>query len=538
MRRIASLILASLMVVSLFAACSDGESGTSGTDPGNANNNASSSVTYPLVEETYTLTMWFPASSTFTSNPLIDLMSDTKMIKTYEELMNVAVEFVSPSEDMAAESLNIMLAGSDYTDVIGGFGFYYTGSVEAAVGEDIIVDLDGYVKDYMPNYYGLISEDNGYAKQMYTDNGILPGLYCIKDPAQDAFLGPVIRDDLLEKYSLNTPVTFEDLENVLTVFVNNGEGKLGLMSTGFMDLFNSSYTFSAGYEIGNTAEPYINKDGEAIFTPTTDNWHDYLKMITDWNEKGLVYTDWSTLSIGTLAPAVTSGEVAVFDGLCGFIDEYEQLSNGTISLTGFAFPKKSEDQTLHLRKTSEDVLVDRVTAVTTSCEDLRVVLAYFDYWYTEEGMLYSTYGEQGVTWDYDEDGNPRYTEYVTNNPDGYTPSQIIGLYGVGGVAGLNDPTASNVLNSEKYLEAQSIWSVEGDDYVYPFAVSMTAEESSDYFSIINDILTYVSEYAVRVINGDDDLDATWNDYVSRIEGMNVAQATAIKQAALNRYLSR
>ena len=39
-------------------------------------------------------------------------------------------------------------------------------------------------------------------------------------------------------------------------------------------------------------------------------------------------------------------------------------------------------------------------------------LSFKDYAYTEEGMLYWNYGDEGVSWEYDEDGVPQFTSLV------------------------------------------------------------------------------------------------------------------------------
>ena len=43
---------------------------------------------------------------------------------------------------------------------------------------------------------------------------------------------------------------------------------------------------------------------------------------------------------------------------------------------------------------------------------MKLCLQMLNYAYTEEGMLYWNYGDEGVSWEYDEDGVPQFTSLV------------------------------------------------------------------------------------------------------------------------------
>ena len=58
-------------------------------------------------------------------------------------------------------------------------------------------------------------------------------------------------------------------------------------------------------------------------------------------------------------------------------------------------------------------------------------------------------------------------------------------------------------------------------------------------AIYSDIITYVGTSALQFINGDLDIDddAVWESYVADIEGMGIADLTAIVQTAYDRVNS-
>ena len=76
----------------------------------------------------------------------------------------------------------------------------------------------------------------------------------------------------------------------------------------------------------------------------------------------------------------------------------------------------------------------------------------------------------------------------------------------------------------------------GDDaYVIPTGVQMTSEENTTFSNAYSDIGTYVGQITLQAIMGDVNIDDIWEEYVSRIEGMNIATCIEQYQAALDRY---
>ena len=58
------------------------------------------------------------------------------------------------------------------------------------------------------------------------------------------------------------------------------------------------------------------------------------------------------------------------------------------------------------------------------------------------------------------------------------------------------------------------------------------------FSTIKEHFPNVSEMTLRFINGTDDIDAGWDEYVAQIEGMGIQKVIDCYQAAYERYEAR
>jgi putative aldouronate transport system substrate-binding protein len=90
---------------------------------------------------------------------------------------------------------------------------------------------------------------------------------------------------------------------------------------------------------------------------------------------------------------------------------------------------------------------------------------------------------------------------------------------------------------QKALEASNLWTTYDADYVLP-TISLTADESYEASSSKADIETYVSEYTLKCIIGEYDVDATWEEYLSKLDAMGVQKVVSVYQAALDRYMSK
>ena len=92
--------------------------------------------------------------------------------------------------------------------------------------------------------------------------------------------------------------------------------------------------------------------------------------------------------------------------------------------------------------------------------------------------------------------------------------------------------------SDIQKEAQNIWCQETskDDGVIPVSVTMTADEQDEYSSIMSDITTYVAEYTVNTIMGQDTQD--FASFREQLKDMGIERAIELKQAGVDRYNKR
>lgn len=103
-------------------------------------------------------------------------------------------------------------------------------------------------------------------------------------------MGPQLRGDWLEALELDVPVTYDDYHDVLTAFKNNYDAGLWLDSNGTLRFM----CFSAGYDTilnEQRDDSLIYVDGTAEYTPATEDYRDYLRLMNSWWNEGLIYQD-------------------------------------------------------------------------------------------------------------------------------------------------------------------------------------------------------------------------------------------------------
>lgn len=207
--------------------------------------------------------------------------------------------------------------------------------------------------------------------------------------------------------------------------------------------------------------------------------------------------------------------------------------------TALPIPTREEGQTLHY-SLNMDGAVQAGLCISTACEDPELLVKTMDFSFTDQGALLSNYGIEGISYERNTEGKPRWTEAMTN-VEGQTFRATILTYILNGL-----PTYVDVKKywsetfDEDSLYAVEIWSDTPTDKAYdlPTALFFTSEESSVYATKVTDVETYANEYILTCITGDADIDATWDDYVEKVWSLGLQDCIDATQNAYERYLSR
>ena len=221
--KLIALLLACMTATSAFTACgsdtgssSPSENSQSSGEEGSQTAAAPEEITLPLFEEVTTMKMFWAWNAA--ASKVMKDFSENHVWQEMEKRTNVHLEFISPPLGQGQEQFNLIMASGEYPDFIWSDTIAYPGGGDKAIADGNYLNLNEYVDQYAPNFSKLINSSDIIRKQVYTDEGNLWAFPMIEEKVQGAWLGMVVRQDWLEDLGLDSPVTFDDWEEMLTKF--------------------------------------------------------------------------------------------------------------------------------------------------------------------------------------------------------------------------------------------------------------------------------------------------------------------------------
>ena len=546
-KKLVALLLVLAMVLSL-GACGNNASNDSSTSSQTSTSDSGDSSTaeegdtaepgefkLPIVDEPVTLT-YFNADDTNAAIITND-WNDNEFYQEMERRTGVHLDFETVSSADYQTNFNLMIASGKLADLIYVGASYYAEGVDAAIDDGYFLDLTDKVDEYMPNYNAIRTSDIQYELLSTTDSGRLGAVYELRQSKQGPWLGLWIRQDWLDDLGLDTPVTFDDYHEVLTAFKEE-KGATAPLILNWSGSDGEFGTMSGGLNVLNSWQ--LDENNKVNFGPYMDAWKEYVTIMHQWYEEGLIDPDFMATDERTADMAkVVTGASGLFAALYTMPSVYEASSEDpNMNLAPVNPPVKTEGDEIHIRL--RDSYTSGNTAISADCENWEVALRWLDYLYTEEGALLANYGVEGDTFEFDENGDPVYTDKIVNNENGWTMTQTVASYlcPSAGIANWSDWTRELAGVPEKDQTCYDVWSEFSDDWRLPSSVTLTQDESTERAALYADISTTVKEQTAQFISGALDIESNWDAYISSLEASGIERAIEITQAAYDRYLAR
>jgi putative aldouronate transport system substrate-binding protein len=453
----------------------------------------------PLFDEDVTISMWVSFSdnmSTFMPNQYSDNLAAQKA----EEMTGVHVDFTCISTTANTEQFNLRVASGDLPNVITNVSQLWSSSFDTAIEDEVFIDLTEMVENYMPAYKECYDQlDDDTKRQLHTDSGYFPKLISINNYPDGATEGAFIRMDYLEKVGLDVPTTYEELDEVLHAF----QSELGLTEALMMPagIVHTSNALCSGYGVFGgfstspmVTEPYYVVDGEVKFGIIEEGFKEYMEMFSTYYAEGIISADFMSKNTNPMdfGSTIASGTTGVFFGETNMVPNY--IADGTDINSEFEIAPlgnitKTEGETTHFG-TTKSPISGRVAgiAVSTADVDLEVLGKYLDFFFTEDGALLSAMGVEGNddgSYIIDENGDLQYSDYWYSID--LTENEKPTLFVYSCVPMLCPKTPDSYTVDLQY-ECAPTWDANSDDaYTMPDAISMTADETTEYNAIYGDI---------------------------------------------------
>ena len=278
----------------------------------------------PLVDEPVTLTAWDyvvpPVMAVIT-----DYGTDGQVYAELQKRTGVTLNFTTANLLTASDSMSLMVAANELPDMIFNFGMFYTGNMDDLVDGDVIVNFEDY-RDVMPNYFDILDNNPSIARDVYTESGAV----VLAENIQDSLIpssGPAIRQDWLDADGLDTPVTVDDLYNVLKTFQEKND-----CAHPFWIAANGNSTLGSAFGItangdNNALGGWVYQDDQIQYCVPMDGFRDYIQLMADWYQEGFISPDFMSQTMNNTA---TDDEIV--GNASGF---FTTSVNGINNLSGY-----------------------------------------------------------------------------------------------------------------------------------------------------------------------------------------------------------
>ncbi|MGI6227522.1 MAG: extracellular solute-binding protein [Peptococcales bacterium] len=321
-----------------------------------------------------------------------EAMADTsndKYIKKLEELTNIRLDLTVREHSKDEELVNLMFASREIPDL------FCTGNIypitKQAVKNGIFMNLKPYInEENTPNLIASVPERAWPLADELKDGSI----YFL--PVYNKVLtnyALYIREDLLEKYNLEVPVTLDELTDVMRVFKKNG---VKYPIIGRESVNNLRPIFGA---FGVLIDYYIMTDEEKIepagIQPGMKQALAYIRSIY---EEGLLDPEFLTNSLDPFTNKIMNGDVGIFNHGAS---NYTMWQEGIVKNVPDAKFKMILGPVGPDGKSAVEYAYSPVsdrTYVSKDIKDPARIARFFDWMCTDEAAEFFSFGIEGDTY--------------------------------------------------------------------------------------------------------------------------------------------
>lgn len=526
-RGIKLAITAVLSLSLLLTACGDKETNT--TKEGDIDLSK-----YPI-ETDVELTYWCDLPSTLTT--VVDNIGKTPQAQELSKRTGVNIKYTHPAAGQQIQALNLMVASGELPDMIAYTWSWYNGGVERTYSDKVLIDITEMMDEVAPNLKKWLGDHPEFDKLVKTDSKRYLYFPVILDGDKlVTTTGPIVRQDLLDKFNIKSPETTEEWTQMLREFKKNG-----------IDIpmsFNYSHIGHL-YKIFNSPYDFYRDENDVIqFGMVSEEFKNAIIGIREWYKEGLLDKNIVSVDGKMIDSYILNGKTAVSiaSGGGGLGKYIEAAPNKEFNLVGLMYPAEEAGKVSKWNYMAPKHSGTGV-GITTSCDYPKLAAKFLDYAYSDEGHMFINFGVEGLTYDM-VDGYPTYTDLIMKNPEGKAFSQVLSEY----------TQANNLragIQDERYIEqfyskpqqqiAVREWS-KGvqrtlDETSVPYLI-FTEEESARHTELYNEILNYAIGMNVKFFTGVESIEEKFDEYVKRLYDLGLQEVLDIENAAYKRYKNR
>ncbi|RKN78312.1 extracellular solute-binding protein [Paenibacillus ginsengarvi] len=536
------------MMGAFVAACSGGsgtgnsspDAGKPGTPTTPNNSSSSAGATYPIKTD-QTLTYWAELPGNLTGVKAAH--GEVPFYQEWQKKTGIPIKFTTAPVNQAKETLNVMLASGNLPDMIEYNFVSFPGGPEKAIKDGYILKLNDVIDKYAPNLKKYLKEHPEVDKMIKTDNGSYYVFPFIRgDDSLMVFQGPIVRKDWLDELGLPVPTTIDEWTTMLRAFKDKKGAAAPFSVVSKPRVLNE---FNAGAFAGafGVTRAFYLENGQIKFGPAEKGFKDFLALFRSWYAEGLLDKNIANIDTKALDANISSGATGATVGNAGGgIGKWAPLitaKDPKAKLVATPYPVLKKGDTPKFGQRDQPFTQGGMVAITAKSKNAELAAKLLDYGYSEAGHMFFNFGTEGVSYKM-ENGYPKYTDLIMNNPDKLAPAQAMSMYFR---SNYNGPFVQDKRYIEQYLalpeqrDAVGIWQkTDMAKHQLP-PITPTQEESSEYAKIMTDIDTLVDEMTLKLILGTEPMDS-FEKYVDKMKSLKLDRAIEIQKAALDRYNKR
>ncbi len=469
----------------------------------------------------------------------------------YAEKTNVNVTFDEYPITSYQEELQLKLTTGDLPDAY--YQMIFSNEMIFENGQNgNLIPLNDLIAEHAPNIQKMFEDYPHVKKSVTMPDGNIYSLPWLSLDKLSASVRTYVNTTVIDELGMEVPNTIDELTAFMEAMKEQNPEIYPLsFSNGNQGIFAD--TFSGAFGVGNAglqgmaAHIDMGDDGNVRFYKTSDDYRAMLTQMSDWYKAGLIHPEsFTTLDAARWVNMGEQNEVGVFCWVSPSIIGGPEVSENFTGISQFEGP--NGDQIMSW--IDADVRGNWSFMITSENENPIETIKWVDYWYSEEGSVYSLAGSEGVTYEKNADGEYTLIGDALTAYDNNELYNVIGHYGgfEPGITGMtyseeNQAIVDAVTNPLGLTKAEQYYVEDADDYlnympddIWP-AFTATPEEAEELTIIATEISTYLTETLDKFITGVLDVndDTVWDEYISDLNSLGAERYLEIKQAQYERY---
>ena len=512
----------------------------------------------PAGDDKVEFTIFYPA------HPNVLDMNDNYATQWLEDKTGVHVNWmIIPSQDVATRLTLVMASANDMPDIF--MGGMSRAQVDLYGAQGLLIPIEAYINGPSVNYKEIISRNPKVLQQSRSYDG---NVYFITRYYESVHVRHTskmwMNQTWLENVGLPIPESTDDFYDVLTAFKDqdanrNGDPNDEIPYIGTSDgwcghiliYLMNAFVYCAPYY---TSNPLIVEDGTVGMSAIQPGWKEGLKFYRKLYEEKLLDNESLTITadqVRALSSDPAGNRIGCFTGGIATqnVDTYADDIYDYITIPPLTGPTGLKQSPLEDFPAAPFLMISAKCAdperafmwADAQCVDIVAALENGDYewmnfWYGPEddplGWSKAQPGQLGFTgktayfkWNFNWGDNLKTHWYETFTINMRRPWKEM----------MVSEIEEGVYDQERVLYEQTVKNYEpyAADKTLP-TVSMEADDSAEYATIVATADTYISESFAKFITGEWDIDASWDNYLQELDKIGVQRMIELAQTAYDR----